>query len=294
MDQRLRECVGEGPPPFDEEQHQETAIYTADRLSVYICQHGVDFTSGAISHSNYEFFLPLGKTIPLLKVEMQKRPAQYQHLFPFNPEQPHGLARAEPGLYFLDIMVDKDYFDEICTLIYGKSEVCFYSENNLWTHHLDHLVESFAKESLDHQAGQAFMLDCLGNQILVELLRSVRNNMPLVVGNHPCPAKPNIKRAIEFLREHFNLEFCLEDVAKVANLSSYHFIRMFRAQTGKTPYQFVRDIKIEKACSLLRFTDLPITEVCFLSGFNDPSHFASAFRKKMGASPTCYRRSFRA
>ena len=90
MDQRLRECVGEGPPPFDEEQHQETAIYTADRLSVYICQHGVDFTSGAISHSNYEFFLPLGKTIPLLKVEMQKRPAQYQHLFPFNPEQPHG------------------------------------------------------------------------------------------------------------------------------------------------------------------------------------------------------------
>jgi len=100
-------------------------------------------------------------------------------------------------------MVDKDYFDEICTLIYGKSEVCFYSENNLWTHHLDHLVESFAKESLDHQAGQRFMLDCLGNQILVELLRSVRNNMPLVVGNHPCPAKPQHQAGHRILARAF-------------------------------------------------------------------------------------------
>ena len=293
MDNRLRKCVGDGPTPFNDKQHKKIAIYPANRLSIYICQHGVDFTSGTIAHNNYEFFLPLGNTMPLLRIGRQTQMAEHNHLFPFNPDQAHGLSRAEPELYFLDIIVDKGFFDHICTLIYNRSEVCFYSENSPWTDHLNQLVESFTKESMTYQAGYEFILDCLSSQILVELLRHARNNMPQVTGDRLCKAKENIKKAMDFLREHFNREFCLNDVAQVANLSPYHFIRTFKAQTGKTPYEFLRSIKIEKACSLLQFTGLPITEVCFLSGFNNPSHFANAFRHKMGVSPTGYRRSFR-
>ncbi len=72
-------------------------------------------------------------------------------------------------------------------------------------------------------------------------------------------------------------------------MSPYHFIRIFKNETGKTPYEYLVDIKIEKACSLLRRSNLSVTEICFLCGFNSSSHFSTVFKQKIGVSPSMYR-----
>lgn len=101
--------------------------------------------------------------------------------------------------------------------------------------------------------------------------------------------KENINRAVEYLCENFNREYHLTDVVRVANLSPYHFTRVFKAQTGKTPGDYLLDIRVEKAREMLRTTDQTITEICFQCGFRNLSHFATVFKKKMSVSSSEYR-----
>lgn len=100
----------------------------------------------------------------------------------------------------------------------------------------------------------------------------------------------NINASIKFLKENYQNEFSLEDVARVANLSPYHFIRVFKSQTGKTPLEFFLDIKMQKAKELLNDNTKTITEISIILGFSSPSHFARAFNNAVGLSPTAYRK----
>jgi ATP/maltotriose-dependent transcriptional regulator MalT/AraC-like DNA-binding protein len=102
--------------------------------------------------------------------------------------------------------------------------------------------------------------------------------------------KENINRAVAYLRENFTKKYHLADVARVANLSPYHFTRVFKAQTGKTSSDYLLDIRVEKAREMLRTTDQTITEICFQCGFCNPSHFATVFKRRVGVGPSEYRK----
>lgn len=92
--------------------------------------------------------------------------------------------------------------------------------------------------------------------------------------------------------ENYTKEYSLEEVAQLANLSPYYFIKVFKTQTGKTPYDFLVDIKINKACTLLKTSSNTITEICEYCGFSNSSHFTNVFKRKMGVSPSEYRKAF--
>lgn len=100
----------------------------------------------------------------------------------------------------------------------------------------------------------------------------------------------NINQSIKYIKENYQNEYCLDDVAKEANLSPYHFIRVFKSQTGRTPYEFLLDLKIQKAKELLDDTTRTITEICVELGFSSPSHFTKVFTNAVGLSPTAYRK----
>lgn len=99
-----------------------------------------------------------------------------------------------------------------------------------------------------------------------------------------------INRVIVFLMEHYQENYSLQDIARIANLSPYHFIRIFKAQTGKTPYEYLLDIKIDKAKTMLKDAALNITEISYLCGFNNLNHFGKVFKRKVGVSPSAYRK----
>ncbi|MGI6449194.1 MAG: helix-turn-helix domain-containing protein [Desulfitobacteriia bacterium] len=101
----------------------------------------------------------------------------------------------------------------------------------------------------------------------------------------------NINQSIKYLKENYQHEYCLEDVAKAANLSPYHFIRVFKSQTGKTPYEFLLDLKLQKAKEMLIDSTKTITEICSELGFSSPSYFAAVFNKNIGESPKVYRQN---
>lgn len=83
-------------------------------------------------------------------------------------------------------------------------------------------------------------------------------------------------------------DLVLDDLAEVAGLSKYHFLRCFAATYGLTPVQYLTRRRIERAQDLLRATNLTVTEVCRLVGYESLGSFSSRFTELVGLSPSAY------
>lgn len=82
------------------------------------------------------------------------------------------------------------------------------------------------------------------------------------------------------------------DYAHMCGLSEYHFIRIFKKRTGMTPHQYLAKITVNKAMELLSTTDLNITEIAHVLGFNDNLYFSRFFKKETGRSPKNFKENF--
>ena len=98
---------------------------------------------------------------------------------------------------------------------------------------------------------------------------------------------------IEFIDRHYAKPLTVASLAQRARLSPFHFIRVFRATTGITPHQYVRDRRLDRAKHLLETTGMPVTEVCLAVGFRSLGSFSSLFRRATGQSPIAFRASRR-
>ncbi len=103
--------------------------------------------------------------------------------------------------------------------------------------------------------------------------------------------KTALNYAIKHIHENFTQEICLDKIAEMLYMSKYHFCHLFKEEMGKTLKEYVNELRINKAADLLATTDMSMTEIAGLCGFNDPNYYARMFRKMRGISPTEYRNS---
>jgi AraC family transcriptional regulator len=98
-----------------------------------------------------------------------------------------------------------------------------------------------------------------------------------------------VRRAISFINDNHHLPLTLNDIAAAANLSPFHFLRVFKLATGQTPHRFLTTVRVSRARRYLERGDLSITEIAHLCGFASSSRLAIAFRRETGVSPSAYR-----
>lgn len=94
---------------------------------------------------------------------------------------------------------------------------------------------------------------------------------------------------LEHMRANVHRDLDLEELAELAHLSRYHFIRSFRRHTGRTPIRHFIHLKMEKACELLDNSELPVKTVAAELGYVDPLYFSRQFKSHVGVSPSDYR-----
>lgn len=98
-----------------------------------------------------------------------------------------------------------------------------------------------------------------------------------------------VETAAAYISEHFAEKLTVGELAAMAGFSEYHFIRVFKRQTGFTPYEYLLHTRISNARYLLRNSALPVKEICFSTGFSGESSFCTAFKRVEGMTPAQYR-----
>ena len=99
-----------------------------------------------------------------------------------------------------------------------------------------------------------------------------------------------IHRAQDYIEQNIASSLRLEDIARAANVSAYHFHRLYTAMTGETLFQFIQRIRLERAASqLCQRPSEPVTAIAFDLGFSSPATFARAFKASFGVCASVYR-----
>lgn len=99
-----------------------------------------------------------------------------------------------------------------------------------------------------------------------------------------------IDSAKHFIAMNFQHDLSLPAIARHSHVSVFHFSRLFKQFTSSSPYQYLRAMRLQHAALLLTHTSLPVTQICFDSGFNSFEHFILSFTKQFGFSPSKYRK----
>ena len=98
------------------------------------------------------------------------------------------------------------------------------------------------------------------------------------------------RRVTEYVEANLERGLTLRELAGVVELSTHHFLRMFKRALGLTPYQYVLERRVERAKELLHDQSASLAEIGLSTGFCNQSHFTSAFHRLVGATPAEFQR----
>lgn len=101
----------------------------------------------------------------------------------------------------------------------------------------------------------------------------------------------SINKAIAFIESNSTTDIQLKDIAKQANLSQYHFHRVFKSLTGDTTKDFLTRLRLEKAALKLKHSQNDIGQITFDCGYQNHETFTRAFKDYFGLTPMEYRNS---
>ncbi|MDQ0724974.1 AraC family transcriptional regulator [Paenibacillus sp. W4I10] len=94
-----------------------------------------------------------------------------------------------------------------------------------------------------------------------------------------------LRQSIDYVEQHLHLPIEIEDIARSAMSSKYHFQRMFHAVTGVTVTQYVRNRRLTLAAQELAGTDCKVIDVALKYGYDSPAAFTKAFQRMHGVTP---------
>lgn len=141
-------------------------------------------------------------------------------------------------------------------------------------------VSAYEKAAADTRLGAQTMRETL----IIQLLIHVNRLHEAAPGHAESRGDPKVQEVLSYINEHFREELSVEALAERFYLSPYHFMRLFKAQTGSTVHTYVRQKRLMHAARLIR-EGTPAAKAAAESGFGDYSAFHRAFKESFGVSP---------
>lgn len=102
----------------------------------------------------------------------------------------------------------------------------------------------------------------------------------------------NLKRfdlIFQYINTNYSKKITTEELSNIVHISTYHFCRIFKQMTGKTPTDYINGIRLEKAVDYLNKRELNITEIALRCGFDSINYFSRLFKKQYNVSPTKFK-----
>ncbi len=100
-----------------------------------------------------------------------------------------------------------------------------------------------------------------------------------------------ISRIIRYFEKNYMKRILLEDLCPVCGKSVSSIVRLFRGALGRSPIEYLIDLRLEKAAAMLISTSDPVSSIAYAVGFDDSNYFSKMFRKRYSVSPRDYRKT---
>ncbi len=131
--------------------------------------------------------------------------------------------------------------------------------------------------------------DLIMNSILYEYLFLLASKFPREQYTPREKQINYVEEILTYLESNYSNSISVQAIADSMGLNRSYLHRLFKSATGASVQEYVLDLRIRKACSLLKSTDLPIAIISLSVGYEDTLYFSRLFKKKKGVSPSQYR-----
>lgn len=208
----------------------------------------------------------------------------------------------------ISIFVDKDVVQNVWdSLIYSeeqlldrpfenrRTEVNFFEnlysgrdELNLFLNYFNKVQTSNQNFIINHELFYMISERLLQAQLKV---RKMIDKIDTIKFSTRCELYRRTLLAKEYIEDNLTSGFNLDGLSRACGLSKYHLLRTFKTIYQTTPYNYYLRRKIEKSKILLQLDEFSISEIAFISGFNDVQSYSRRFKSICGISPATYRNS---
>lgn len=129
---------------------------------------------------------------------------------------------------------------------------------------------------------------------LLYILKGISEEAPAVAASSDFHGQSRLARLVSaYLKENLDAKITLSDLARHFHVSARHLQTSFKDAYGVSVFSYLKVLKMREAAHALAETELPVLEIAARCGYNNPSKFASAFRKVIGKTPLEYRKAHR-
>jgi AraC-like DNA-binding protein len=205
-----------------------------------------------------------------------------------NPGEVHtGHAAAESGWTYRMFYFDAPLLQEAASEIAGRpKDIPFFQAGVI---HDDCLASSIRSLHLTLEKKEASTLERESRLLWMLTQLVIRHaDAPLALRTVGQERQP-VKRVQEYIKAHLHENLSLNQLASVAHLSPFHFIRVFQKELGLPPHAYLTQARVNRAKTLLA-KGRKIADTAFETGFVDQSHLTRHFKRITGVTPGQYRK----
>jgi AraC-like DNA-binding protein len=205
-----------------------------------------------------------------------------------NPDEAHtGYAAAETGWTYRMFYLDASMLQKAATEITNRPipNLPFFQAGVLQDDELAGTIHQFHR-SLESNANSQLEKESRLLWMLTQLIIRHADAPPALstMGREDA----SVERARDYIEAYYGDDISIDHLAAVANLSRFHFIRVFRHQMGLTPHAYLTQVRVRRAKEFLT-QGWPISAAAVETGFVDQSHLTRHFKRIMGVTPGQYR-----
>ncbi|MGI6225983.1 MAG: helix-turn-helix domain-containing protein [Peptococcales bacterium] len=248
------------------------------------------FIAGKLMHSeDFHIIIPSAPP-PDTYVNDKRRSFSMGKIVTFNPGDTILCTEEGTKKQYFSLLIKPDFINKIVEEMGYSGNTRFLKLHNPYSRELMQVINAFDRE-VTRSDCFPLMLDCLAVQIVTLLLREFKTNLKKFPDKF-SDIDTYINLSLEYIHTFYNANITIADICKEINISPFHFIRTFKEKMGVSPYQYLLQVRIQKAKEFLKSGRYPISEVAMLCGFVSLSHFSSTFKNMVGCSPGNYRKNF--
>jgi AraC family transcriptional regulator len=242
----------------------------------------------------------------MISIHLDSQPNQLE----IGMDENHQDVRWQPG----DIFIVPAYVNHNLAWGHNSEFMILCIEPDLFTQSLHEitnfntvdLVPQFTKaDPLIYQIGLSLKADIeagyptgkifgesAATMLAARLLQQYSVRTPKLASDEDGLSSYTLRQVLDYIRSHLSQDLSIVDLAQVAGMSPYYFLRLFKKSMHVTPRQYIIQIRLDRAKELLRSRELSIADIAIECGFTSQSHFTNVFRQITDTTPKAYRRDF--